>query len=236
MDWILTPVNMAIFGVMAVVLLIHLLLISGVIGGAFQQKANWIQQLNSVYTVLGVLGTFLGIFIGLQDFNVDDITNSIPRLLEGMKTAFATSIAGISLSLVMSLVARGWHNFGEARLPSPMEIQNEKLDSILGAMQAQKSALQEAMTQVVTQSKTMVDLQKEQNYDVTAIRKKLYQEENKDVATLRDAIGRVLEALNASHKLLEEVRKSTSETTVQATRSNQLLDELESIGCQACRY
>lgn len=65
----------------------------------------------SVFTTLGILGTFVGIFFGLQDFNVDDITNSIPSLLEGMKTAFSTSIFGILMSLFFGrasqLVLRG---------------------------------------------------------------------------------------------------------------------------------
>lgn len=54
----------------------------------------------SVFTTLGVLGTFSGIFFGLQDFDVEQIDKSIPILLKGMKTAFSTSIIGIVLSLV----------------------------------------------------------------------------------------------------------------------------------------
>ena len=56
----------------------------------------------NVFITLGVLGTFLGIFLGLQDFDVDNITESIPTLLEGLKTAFLTSIFGISLSFLFS--------------------------------------------------------------------------------------------------------------------------------------
>ena len=54
----------------------------------------------SVFTTLGVLGTFSGIFIGLLGFDVGQITESIPTLLGGLKTAFSTSIAGILLSLI----------------------------------------------------------------------------------------------------------------------------------------
>lgn len=54
----------------------------------------------TVFTSLGVLGTFLGIFIGLLDFDVKDISGSIPNLLEGLKTAFSTSILGIFLSII----------------------------------------------------------------------------------------------------------------------------------------
>lgn len=45
---------------------------------------------------LGILGTFAGIFLGLIDFNVKKIDDSVPKLLEGMKFAFITSIIGMS--------------------------------------------------------------------------------------------------------------------------------------------
>ncbi|MFN9110646.1 MAG: hypothetical protein ACK5XN_11320 [Bacteroidota bacterium] len=60
----------------------------------------------TVFTTLGVLGTFVGIYFGLQKFDVNKITESIPPLLDGMKTAFSTSIWGISLSLVTGKVSQ----------------------------------------------------------------------------------------------------------------------------------
>ncbi len=60
----------------------------------------------SIFTTLGVLGTFVGIFFGLQKFDVTNIDESIPTLLEGMKTAFLTSIIGIILSLIFRAVGQ----------------------------------------------------------------------------------------------------------------------------------
>ena len=60
------------------------------------------QQVNtiaSIVTVIGVLGTFIGIFIGLWDFDTGNIEASVPTLLEGLKLAFITSIVGIGLSI-----------------------------------------------------------------------------------------------------------------------------------------
>lgn len=54
----------------------------------------------TVFTTLGILGTFVGIYFGLRKFDVNDVTASIPTLLDGLKTAFTTSIWGISLSLI----------------------------------------------------------------------------------------------------------------------------------------
>ena len=65
------------------------------------------QQVNTVatiVTVIGVLGTFLGIAIGLYQFDPDNIKESIPLLLEGLKTAFVTSIIGIFLSIILKII------------------------------------------------------------------------------------------------------------------------------------
>ena len=51
----------------------------------------------------GILGTFMGIVLGLVNFDVDDIQGSIPQLLEGLKFAFTTSIAGMISSILIKL-------------------------------------------------------------------------------------------------------------------------------------
>jgi methyl-accepting chemotaxis protein len=53
---------------------------------------------------LGVLGTFIGITIGLYHFNTLDLKNSMPHLLEGLKTAFTTSGVGIFFSIIISMI------------------------------------------------------------------------------------------------------------------------------------
>lgn len=61
-----------------------------------------IEMIPSAVSTLGVLGTFLGITLGLLCFNTQELTTSIPELLEGLKTAFFTSLAGMIGSLVLS--------------------------------------------------------------------------------------------------------------------------------------
>jgi DNA anti-recombination protein RmuC len=64
----------------------------------------------TILTSLGVLGTFLGIFLGLLEFNVDKIDKSVPILLSGLKIAFITSILGmlgaIALKIIQSFFPR----------------------------------------------------------------------------------------------------------------------------------
>ena len=64
------------------------------------------KDLKSQIVSIGVLGTFVGIFIGLQAFNPDDIINSVNEILSGLKTAFFTSIVGMSVSTILSLVQK----------------------------------------------------------------------------------------------------------------------------------
>ena len=58
-------------------------------------------------TGLGILGTFIGLSIGLQAFNTgsaEEITNSIGPLMDGIKVAFHTSIYGMIFSLTFNLI------------------------------------------------------------------------------------------------------------------------------------
>ncbi|MGL4864942.1 MAG: hypothetical protein ACRC4T_17750 [Cetobacterium sp.] len=50
---------------------------------------------------LGIIGTFFGIFMGLLQFDTVNLDKSIPKLLEGMKTAFFTSLVGLVLSNIL---------------------------------------------------------------------------------------------------------------------------------------
>jgi chromosome segregation ATPase len=65
----------------------------------------------TIMTSVGVLGTFVGIFLGLMDFNVNRIDQSVPVLLAGLKVAFVTSILGmvasITFKLLQGLISRG---------------------------------------------------------------------------------------------------------------------------------
>lgn len=62
------------------------------------------QQVNaiaSIVTVIGVFGTFVGIAWGLLNFDTNNVEASVPKLLEGLKAAFITSIFGIAGSIAL---------------------------------------------------------------------------------------------------------------------------------------
>ncbi len=67
-------------------------------------RRKWIDQLPSIISTLGVLGTFLGITRGLMSFDTATLDQSIPVLLDGLKTAFFTSLLGMSGSLILNRI------------------------------------------------------------------------------------------------------------------------------------
>src|SRR5690554_1149518 len=71
----------------------------------------------TLLTSLGILGTFVGIVIGLLGFDATDIDSSIAPLLEGLKTAFTSSLAG----MLLSIIYKGLVTFG-VLIPATTEV------------------------------------------------------------------------------------------------------------------
>lgn len=72
------------------------------------KKDAWHTHTNiwaSILTVIGVFGTFLGIYFGLLDFDHENIEGSIPALLDGLKHAFLTSLVGIVSAIFLKIRA-----------------------------------------------------------------------------------------------------------------------------------
>ena len=68
---------------------------------------NVLNQVAGAMTGLGILGTFIGLSLGLQHFSTGstaEVTNSIAPLMDGIKVAFHTSIYGMVFSLVFKYV------------------------------------------------------------------------------------------------------------------------------------
>ena len=86
--------------------LILVLAALALVGGRLQDGplVRLSQQAPATLTAVGVLGTFVGILLGLLDFDVNDISASVPRLLDGMKTAFVTSVVGTGSGIAVKLI------------------------------------------------------------------------------------------------------------------------------------
>lgn len=68
---------------------------------------NELNQIPGMLTGLGILGTFIGLSLGLQHFNTGttaEMTSSIEPLMNGIKVAFHTSIYGMVFSLTFNTI------------------------------------------------------------------------------------------------------------------------------------
>ena len=141
-----------------------------------------------ILTVLGVFGTFVGITIGLIGFDTENIEAGVPVLLEGLKTAFVTSIAGMFSALVVkvtSVIPRKNREaiegtIGPEQINSILSIQNRILENISHELIETRKAIKgDGDGTVVTQLKKIrIDLHdnfinsnKEHNERLNKIRK-----------------------------------------------------------------
>jgi hypothetical protein len=63
-------------------------------------KYKVLKSKSSLFTSTGVLFTFIGIYIGLQGFDVNNISSSMPEILSGFKGSFSSSIVGLVASYI----------------------------------------------------------------------------------------------------------------------------------------
>ncbi|WP_370227765.1 hypothetical protein [Mesoflavibacter sp.] len=165
----------------------------------------------NVFTTIGVLGTFVGIYFGLRHFDVENITESIPTLLEGLKTAFTTSIWGISLSLVFGKITQIVLRSVEQKLPP------KPTDEL--------AALQEI-------NETLSELRKETNTNLQTLNKSLNGETDDSVSTqlvklrnqfsdLQSTNEKQNEALNKVQQALGGDEETSLLTQIQKLRAEQ---------------
>jgi predicted nucleic acid-binding Zn-ribbon protein len=57
----------------------------------------------TLLTTLGIFFCFLGIALGLSDFDPNDVRSSVPHLLQGIRTSFWSSVTGIGWALLIKI-------------------------------------------------------------------------------------------------------------------------------------
>ncbi len=95
------------------------------------------KSIKSTIVSVGVLGTFTGIVIGLYSFDYKHIEESLPSLLAGLQTAFITSIAGMSASIVLTIIEK----FRKAPVTKEKSSSKEVLEDILEELQKRDERL-----------------------------------------------------------------------------------------------
>lgn len=99
-----SPDTVLVIGVSLIGLTLFMALINAWRGRA----QRFLENAPTLMTSMGIIGTFLGIFIGLVGFDVNQIDASIPTLLEGLKTAFFTSVVGMIAAVIFKSLDACW--------------------------------------------------------------------------------------------------------------------------------
>ena len=100
---------------------------------------NFTSYTPTLMTSLGILGTFLGIVIGLLAFDVKNIDGSIESLLAGLKIAFITSVIGISGSIIFKFLVNA--NIITPKLNEEIEKDDISINDLYSIMNKQNENL-----------------------------------------------------------------------------------------------
>jgi septation ring formation regulator EzrA len=104
------------------------------------------RSMPTLLTTLGILGTFLGIAIGLLQFDVHQVEYSIPILLDGLKLAFITSIMGIFLGICLRVILTLNHDATQVEEPTAIATQHPSVTDYSAVFERQ---IQLAETQMI---------------------------------------------------------------------------------------
>lgn len=161
-------------------------------------KRHWIETIPNVVSTLGVLGTFAGISLGLYFFDTQDLTTSIPKLLDGLKTAFYTSLAGMFGSLFLSRTVNHFYD--------------EETGGVSDINQA-AGLICQAVSELQKASKRQSDLQINHNDQMREIAHQMSESMTQmctDVGSMAATINSVVLFENAINKAVKETSQNTA--------------------------
>ncbi len=130
----------------------------------FNQFLQYLDYAPSLLTSLGILGTFTGIVIGLFDFNIEHIDSSIALLLDGLKTAFITSILGIALSLSLKLFSQCYQPKRFAEADITMEDLHNSLNSQIIATESLATVMKDNQDNFLSTQEKLTDVAREHQH------------------------------------------------------------------------
>lgn len=204
----------------------------------FNFSSATVSSAPTLLTSIGIFGTFLGIALGLHDFDTGDIKGSVPQLIDGLKTAFWSSIAGLfgallikarhlfhvararvtesdvhgatvdDLANLLNDVNRSLVGEEESTLLSQMKLARQDSNDKLDAL---KRSMEEALkTMAENNSKSLIEALKEVIRDFNA---KINEQFGENFKQLNEAVGKILEWQERYRQQMEEMIKQQTLTT-----------------------
>ena len=179
-------------------------------------------------STLGVLGTFYGITVGLLAFDTGDLDKSIPGLLDGLKTAFFTSLAGMIGSMILSAFIGRQQDKNDGGVSDI----NQAAGAICQAVQQMSALNAEAIgalkQQLVEQEsdrkafyRTMGDVMDSVKKSQSAIAETL-----SSIKTSQGSVTSALEATVSQTQAIQSVQKSSGEIAEFTHHVPEILDVL----------
>ena len=185
-----------------------------------------IESLPTIISTLGVLGTFAGITWGLYNFNTSNINESIPTLLEGLKTAFFTSLAGMVGSMLLSYRINSLFDEKEKGISDINQAASQICNSVSQMSNANANTIKQLTNLMEQQSKTQTAFYNSMGTLMSNISKQM-----KAIPQMQQSIANVeanTSTLSVLARSTETSMKSMNENmdnTLLETRSNGTLLE-----------
>ena len=128
----------------------------------FRYSSRTAESAPTILTSIGIFGTFLGVAIGLNNFDTSQLQESVPQLLSGLKTAFWSSIAGLlgALTIKFRAVMDATHGEEHHQRTASIDDLNDSMQAILKTLSQDENdtAYQQVALMRVEQKRQSEDL------------------------------------------------------------------------------
>lgn len=182
-----------------------------------------------IHVSLGVLGTFIGLSVGLAELNLtnaDELRTGVAGLIGGMKVAFYTSVLGVALSIIWTFIDRilsgriegiiDWHSNEMNYLLNvdDEEIFLNRLEKITHEQANQmKTIFSDALEHVM---QPFVQSVQHGNHQMTSSLSDMHSQIKEQSAISREQLEYMKDqGQDVSTKVVDEISKGTNETIEQ---------------------
>ena len=213
---------------------------------AFRRFRGFAAIAPGLMTSLGILGTFVGIFLGLLDFDIRTPDRSLPTLLEGLKVAFGTSILGLAAAVLdrldkgvgesNRLAGTGFERLGKA-------LSDDNDTSIVGQLQRLRSAVADVESGMRRGFEAQIDefkkfaehmsaafseaIIKELQAVIREFNEKLSEQFGDNFKQLNEAVGRLVEWQDEYRRQMEELKAALDNAVAGIQVSREALGGIE---------
>ncbi len=179
--------------------------------------------ISGTLTGLGILGTFLGLSMGLLSFDGNDIftiSDNVGALLSGMKVAFHTSVYGIFFSLVFNFVYRSIMSDAYDKLEDFLKIFRQCVQPVASTEDGNSAVMLMYQANMSGSMKQMLELMKGNAVEQTAGVERIVEQ---FVEQMNEVLGLQLQRMGSQIKSVNDMQ------TVNINHTRDLVKETASI-------